>query len=412
MYEGNRIQFIKEPDSPELYHHIYELAQKDYKSRKVRIFARRSVLFIILIMSALGFFFLVFYFAFLHNYMERLNNQLFKYSRNVETLNTEIEKLTATGQGYLNTIKGYEDKLRNLKIEDNRIVDFDLSDTIRSNIAEIDAYEGKYENIYRGNTGFRETAITFDLGTGEELPYIYSVLKRFNVRATIFISNEMPSTEYGALFRQKNLAYLIKLNQLGCEFGNHTWSHYNLKSSLYETSKKRRLDLLFISDEVLDEINLKLEFDRVKDKLYRETGITLAPFWRAPYGAIDSRILTIASKSGYPSHVFWSSNKKGPLDFYDYITKRYIRVKNIKTGKYTRVKNPYYFSSTETLTRLKEWERADINGLNGAILIGHLGTSRKTDKIINILPEYISYFQNKGYHFVLISELINNKKDY
>lgn len=412
MYKGNRIQLIKEPDSPEFYHHIYELAQKDYKSRKIRLFARRSVLFIILIMSALGIFFLVFYFAFLHNYMESLNNQLLKYSRNVETLNTEIEKLTATEQEYLNTIKGYEDKLRNLKIEDNRIVDFDLSDTIRSNIAEIDAYEGKYENIYRGNTGFRETAITFDLGTGEELPYVYSVLKRFNVRATIFISNEMPSTEYGALFRQKNLAYLIKLNKLGCEFGNHTWSHYNLKRSLYETSKKRRLDLLFISDEVLDEINLKLEFDRVKDKLYSETGITLAPFWRAPYGAIDSRILTIASKSGYPNHVFWSSNKKGSLDFYDYITKRYIRVKNIKTGKYTRVKNPYHFSSTEMLARLKEWERADINGLNGAILIGHLGTSRKTDKIINILPEYISYFQSKGYHFVLISELINDKKDY
>ena len=412
MYEGNRIQFIKEPESPELYHHIYELAQKDYKSTKIRLFARRSVLFIILIMSALGFFFLVFYFAFLHNYMESLNNQLLKYSKNLETLTTEVERLTSTEQEYQNQIKSYEDKLRNLQIEDNRIVDFDLTDTIRSNIAKIDTYDMNYENIYRGNTSFKETALTFDLGTGEELPYVYTILKRFNVRATIFISNEMPSTEYGALFRQKNLAYLIKLNQIGCEFGNHTWSHYNLKRSLYETSKKRRLNLPFISNEVLDEINLKLEFDRVKDKFYRETGITLTPFWRAPYGAIDSRILTIASKSGYPNHVFWSSNKKGPLDFYDYITKRSFRVKNNKTGKYTRMKNPYYFSSAEMLARLKEWERADIHGLNGAISIGHLGTSRRTDKIINILPEYISYFQNKGYHFVLVSELINDKKDY
>ncbi len=412
MYEGNRIQFIKEPESPELYHHIYELAQKDYKSTKIRLFARRSVLFIILIMSALGFFFLVFYFAFLHNYMESLNNQLLKYSKNLGILTTEVKRLTATEQEYQNQIKSYENKFRNLKIEDNRIVDFDLTNTIRSNISKIDTYDMNYENIYRGNTSFRETALTFDLGTGEELSYIYTILKRFNVRATIFISNEMPSSEYGALFRQKNLAYLEKLNQIGCEFGNHTWSHYNLKRSLYETSKKRRLNLSFISDEVLDEINLKLEFDRVKDKFYRETGITLAPFWRAPYGAIDSRIFTIASKSGYPNHVLWSSNKKGPLDFYDYITKRSLRVKNNKTGKYTRVKNPYYFTSSEMLARLKEWERADTHGLNGAISIGHLGTSRKTDKIINILPEYISYFQSKGYHFVLVSELINDKKDY
>ena len=130
MYDGNRIQFIKEPDSPELYHHIYESAQRDYKSTKIRLFARRSVLFIILSMSAIGFFFVVFYFAFLHNYMESLNNKLLNYSKNVETLNTEIERLSATEQEYLNQIKDYEDKLRNLKIEDNRIVDFDtvLSD--------------------------------------------------------------------------------------------------------------------------------------------------------------------------------------------------------------------------------------------------------------------------------------------
>ena len=222
----------------------------------------------------------------------------------------------------------------------------------------------------------------------------------------------MNSTEYGSLFDQKHLDYLIKLHEIGCEFGNHTWSHYNLQRSLYETSKKRRLGLSFISDEVLDEISLKLEFDMVRNKLYNDTGIELSPFWRAPYGAFDRRILKMASMAGYPNHVYWSSNKMGPLDFYDYVTKRNIRVKQRDTGKYIKVKNPFYFSSTEMLARLKEWERSDIHGLNGAISIAHLGTSRKNDKIIYILPEYISYFQNKGYHFVLVSEVINDKMDY
>jgi peptidoglycan/xylan/chitin deacetylase (PgdA/CDA1 family) len=62
--------------------------------------------------------------------------------------------------------------------------------------------------------------------------------------------------------------------------------------------------------------------------------------------------------------------------------------------------------------RLKRWEAADRNGLRGAISIGHLGTSRKADKIIYSLPEYISFFQRKGYHFVTLSELLNDRADY
>jgi hypothetical protein len=44
--------------------------------------------------------------------------------------------------------------------------------------------------------------------------------------------------------------------------------------------------------------------------------------------------------------------------------------------------------------------------------VGHLGTARKTDKIIYALPEYISFFQRKGYHFVTLSECINERADY
>ncbi|KKL56042.1 hypothetical protein LCGC14_2249360 [marine sediment metagenome] len=412
MQKEIRTPVITEAETTRLYEQIYDLSQKTYKSTQFRFLAKRSALLIIIFMSALGFFALIFYFAFMKDYMKSLNSQLLKYSKSVESLNTEIEKLSTLEQEYVNQLKFYEDTFSSLKIEDNRLVDFDLTKSVRKNIAEIDNSAGEYRNISRGNTDFKEIALTFDLGTGEDLPFVYAILKRYNVRATIFISNEMHSTEYGSLFNQRHIDYLVKLYELGSEFGNHTWSHYNLKRSLYETSKRRRLSLSFISDEVFDEMGLKLEFDRVRNKFYDDTGIVLSPFWRAPYGAIDERILKIASMAGYPNHVYWSANKTGPLDFYDYITKRNLRVKNRGTGKYTRVKNPYYFSSAQMLARLKEWERADSHGLNGAISISHLGTSRKNDKIIYILPEYLSYFQNKGYHFVPVSELINDKMDY
>lgn len=404
-------QIIKEPDSPELYHHIYEFAQKDYKTVRMRIFARRSLYLFILFLSAAGLFFTIFYFIFLQDHLKALKNQLQQYSNNIKNLYSEIDKLTASEMEYRGRLQVYKDTFSKLKIEDNRIVDFDLTESVQKYVEKYDDIPKIYKNIYRGNTGLRETALTFDLGTGEDSPYIYAVLKKAGVKATIFISNEMPATNYGALFSDKNVSSLIKFSKLGCEFGNHTWSHYNLKTSLYETSRRKRLNLSFISDEILDEVTLKLEFDRVKDKFYRETGIMLSSFWRAPYGAIDRRILTIAAKAGYSNHVFWSSNKCGPLDFYDYITKRTIRIKDKKSGHYTRRKNPLYFSSSEMLARLKKWEKVDPHGLNGAIAISHLGTARKADKMVHILPEYISYFQKKGYHFVLISEIINNKKD-
>jgi peptidoglycan/xylan/chitin deacetylase (PgdA/CDA1 family) len=412
MQKEIKTPVITEAETAELYEQIYNLSQKQYKSTKLRFFARRSALLIILLMSAFGFFTVIFYFTFVKGYLHSLNRQLLDYSKSVESLNTELDKLSASEQEYINQIKNYEETFSNLKIEDNRLVDFDLTKTVNKNIEEINGSEWEYRNIFRGNTDFKEIALTFDLGTGEDLSFVYSILKRYNVRATIFISNEMSSTEYGSLFRQKHIDYLVKLHELGCEFGNHTWSHYNLLRSLYETSKKRRLSLSFVSDEVLDELDLKLEFDRVRDKLFRETGIELSPFWRAPYGAYDRRILKIASMAGYPNHVYWSSNKIGPLDFYDYVTKRNLWVKDRDMEKYTKVRNPYYYSSTEMLARLKDWEKADSHGMNGAISISHLGTSRKNDKIIYILPEYISYFQKKGYHFVLISELINDKTDY
>jgi peptidoglycan/xylan/chitin deacetylase (PgdA/CDA1 family) len=221
----------------------------------------------------------------------------------------------------------------------------------------------------------------------------------------------MQSDHYGSLFNSRNLKYLVKLNEIGCEFGNHTWSHYNLKRSLYETSKRSRLSFSSLSDEVIDEINIRQELKKVEDRVYRETGIVLAPFWRAPYGEIDERVLKVAAASGYPNHVFWSGNRMGPLDFYDYVTKRLVLSRDNATGKYVRAKNPFYFTSQEMLARMKQWEHSDPNGLNGAISISHLGTSRKSDRMVQILPEYISYFRNRGYRFVLVSEVINSKRD-
>lgn len=402
----------EESDERELYDSIYRSIKKDYKRLRQRELVKKLFSLTSFIFAFLGVFSICFYLFFFHERIGLLHREIEQYKEKVALLEDEVSRLSTSEQWYKDQIEKYEYTFSNLKIEDDRIVDFDLSDSVKQYVEGIEDSPKEYRNITRGNTLFKETALTFDLGTGEDLPFFYSVLKKYNITATIFISNEMPSLTYGSLFKRKNITYLIKLGNLGCEFANHTWSHYNLRRSLYETSKKKRLNLSFVSDNILDEITLKREFDRVRDKFYSETGFQLSPFWRAPYGEIDHKILTIAARAGYPNHVLWSSNKMGPLDFYDYITSRFIWVKDRQSAQLQRKINPYYFSSSEMLARLREWERVDKHGLNGSIAISHLGTSRKSDKMIYILPDFISYCKSRGYHFVVVSKVINDIQDY
>jgi peptidoglycan/xylan/chitin deacetylase (PgdA/CDA1 family) len=395
----------------EIYEELYTQSQKDYRRIRVRGFFRRSFYLFLTLLAVIGILATLIYLTFIRDHLEKLKDEISRYTDELAHLNSEIRKLSASEYFYKSQIDEYQSVFDALIIEDSRLVDVDLTKVVRENIESFEEEGFEYYNISRGNTDFRETALTFDLGTGEDLAAVYTTLNRLGARATVFISNELASTQYGSLFKERNIQYLQKLGELGCEFGNHTWSHYHLKRSIYETSKKKRLHLSFVSDEVLDEFSLILEFDRVRKVFKQETGLELSPLWRAPYGAIDHRILNTAAKAGYPYHIFWSSNDMGPLDFFDYEKKRTVRIYDNDRHKYTLVRNPTYFTSGEMLQRMKEWEKTDEYGLNGAISIAHLGTSRKIDRMVRILPEYIAYFQNKGYRFVTVSEVLNDHED-
>jgi peptidoglycan/xylan/chitin deacetylase (PgdA/CDA1 family) len=402
----------KDPDQDEVYEELYRQSRWDYKRIRVRGFFKKSFFLIVSILAFLGAASTLVYTTLVRHHIERLNDEVGRYTNELASLNSRIQQLTASEQLYRSQIDEYRTVFSNLVIEDARLIDVDLTEVVRRSIEGFEDGGFEYYNISRGSTSFQETALTFDLGTGEDLPFVYSVLGRLDVRATVFIGNEMSSQAYGSLYKDRNLHYLGKMAELGCEFGNHTWSHYHLKRSIYETSRRRRLHLAFISDEVLDEFSLILEFDRVRKRFREHTGHELSPFWRAPYGAIDHRILGAAAKAGFPYHIFWSGNELGPLDFFDYVKQRTVRIYDNDKNRHTFVRNPNYYTSGEMLHRMKEWESTDANGLNGAISVAHLGTSRKIDKMVKILPEYISHFQKKGYHFVTVSEVINNQQDY
>lgn len=68
-----------------------------------------------------------------------------------------------------------------------------------------------------------------------------------------------------------------------------------------------------------------------------------------------------------------------------------------------------YRSSDEILNSIKTYNDTNLNGLNGFILLLHIGTDpRRTDKFYNHLGELITYLQQNSYDLVRIDNLLNH----
>ena len=66
-----------------------------------------------------------------------------------------------------------------------------------------------------------------------------------------------------------------------------------------------------------------------------------------------------------------------------------------------------YVSSDSVFNSIIHYERRSSNGLNGFILLVHLGTDpQRTDKFYKRLPELINELKERGYQFVRIDELL------
>ncbi|ALO25593.1 MULTISPECIES: polysaccharide deacetylase family protein [Leptospira] len=348
----------------------------------------------------------------------------------VITLAHRIFKLEATVEKQTIHITNLEESLTSLRLEEQQqeeellkfksdiydaVPDGDLSDQVSENKINLEVLVGSDvgKNINRGDVRFKEIALTFDLGTGEDLKLIYEYLSQFPIKITLFVSNENPALKNGSFFSNTNLRYLKKLSELGDRvvFGNHTWSHYNIPRSLYETSLRKRILLSYVSDEIPDANFLQQEMRMVEEKFESITGKQLTKYYRLPYGGFDPLVIQTFGKLGYTHHIFWSNNSVGSLDIPDFVYKKFIYKKDPKTGKTRIMPNPNYKTRAEALDFLYRWEEADKDGMNGAIILMHLGSPRQSEKLIYILPDFIREMLSKGYSFVTVPEIINDHQD-
>ena len=77
------------------------------------------------------------------------------------------------------------------------------------------------------------------------------------------------------------------------------------------------------------------------------------------------------------------------------------------TADYTYPDLKNYRSSEEIYNSIIDHEKKSLSGLNGFILLLHIGTDpRRTDKFYKKLPDLIKYLRVKGYQFQPVDQLL------
>jgi peptidoglycan/xylan/chitin deacetylase (PgdA/CDA1 family) len=79
----------------------------------------------------------------------------------------------------------------------------------------------------------------------------------------------------------------------------------------------------------------------------------------------------------------------------------------LSNADYTKPDEKNYRSSETIYQSIINYEQKHASGLNGFILLMHIGTdAKRTDKFYSRLPQLIQYFNSKGYQFVRIVVLL------
>lgn len=196
--------------------------------------------------------------------------------------------------------------------------------------------------INKGNTSEKVIALTIDDGSdGGNYAKILQILDKHKVKATFFLTGQgvenHPQTVRNTVAK-------------GHEIGNHSYNHP---------------DFTKISAD-----QMRTQLSRTEALIKNTTGRTSKPYFRAPYGAVNSSVLNTVGNAGYTYTFHWT------IDTLDWTG-------NSATTIYNRV----------------------MNGLKpGTIVLMHAGygavnTSAALDRLI---PD----IKNKGYRFVTISQLM------
>jgi endoglucanase len=225
--------------------------------------------------------------------------------------------------------------------------------------------------IIRGDLTKKELSLVF---TGDEFAdggmTILETLKKNQIKGAFFLT--------GNFYRNPEFETLIhQLKQEGHYLGAHSDQHL-----LYADWENRDSLLVSKEDFLVDLKNNYLRMEKFGIK--KED----APFFLPPFEWYNQEITKWTTEAGLILINFSPGTRS--------------------TADYTYPEmGDRYRSSEEIYNSILAYEAADPNGLNGFILLVHIGTDpRRTDKFYNRLDELINELEAKGYAFVEIDKLL------
>jgi peptidoglycan/xylan/chitin deacetylase (PgdA/CDA1 family) len=222
-------------------------------------------------------------------------------------------------------------------------------------------------------------AITFDgSDQANAAADILDTLKLRNVKVTMFLSGQ---------FMQKKQDVVRRILNDGHEIGNHTFSHPHLTSFVQDHTQSTL--------PLVTEAFLAYELAKT-DSLFSATfgGVPLSPLWRSPYGDHNRTICVWGQRAGF-LHIGWGQGRtwRRNLDSNDWTP-------NEETAG--------YHTPQEVYDKIIDLANEPPSGINGGIILMHLGTVRqqKEKQVHLILGKLIDTLRSLGYSIVTVSELL------
>ncbi len=235
------------------------------------------------------------------------------------------------------------------------------------------------KSFTRGDVSKRAIALTFDAGAHlEESERLLDTLLSRGVKSTFFITG---------FYAKKYPFIVIRVCRDGHEIANHTFSHPHL-TTLEQNGMQ--LTLPTLSQSVLAEELLKT------DSILRALaeGCEISRFWRAPYGEINDELCAWGESINY-NHVGWTEGVswRTNLDTNDWV------VNSTDAG---------FFHPRAVIEKIVRFGEKDSNGLNGGIVLMHIGTLRKENKMVDFLGELIDTLRGLDYSLMKVSEMMRD----
>ena len=224
--------------------------------------------------------------------------------------------------------------------------------------------------IIRGDSTQKKMSIVF---TGDEFAdgadHILTTLKEHKIKASFFFT--------GRFYSNPAFTKIIQqIKKQGHYLGAHSDQH------LLYCDWTNRDSLLVTKNEFTND--LKANYKKMKDFGINKKD---AVFFIPPYEWYND---TIAA---------WTKEMNLQLINFTPGT--------ISHADYTTPLEKNYRSSDEIFNSITKYEEKNKNGMNGFILLLHIGTDpRRTDKFYNRLDDLIIYLKKKNYELVSVTELL------